>query len=528
LQVNPDPITADGDTQPSKPSTAGMTTKVIKGTLWTLAGLSVPIFFSLFATPIVTRLLGAESYGLFILVLLIPTYFNFADFGMNIASTKFGAGAYADGSPEKEARIVRTAALIAFLASLPFALGIIAFSAPIVRIFNVPEHLFSEAAFALKLAAVGFIINCLATVFNTPELSRLRMDLNIAVTSGVRLLGIIATPIVIYFGGGVTGAVAVALAVSTVTLAGHIIVSARLLPQLIGTSIDRSSVRPMLKFGSSLVIAGIAGVLLAQLEKVVLTRATSVETLAYYSVAATFAAMLTLFSASIVQSLMPAFSQLQGEHNRSALNALYSRGIRSTLIWLVPAVVFMIFVGRPFFTYWFSADFGRESTIPFYITVAGLFFNVLAYFPYSAIMASGRSDIFAKIYWLELIPHVVLVWILAHRFGAAGAAAAWSIRVTVDGAVLFWLAHKFGVRFDRARIWAFAAAAMFMASPVAALAIWGHHPIVIAVAILVAVAYAIAVWRTVLKEEEIAWLKASLNKYRELWQARGARPVKEG
>ncbi|MGD9588973.1 MAG: flippase [Pyrinomonadaceae bacterium] len=524
--MSSEPNAPENETSPERPSTAGMTTKVVKGTLWTLAGLSVPIFFSLFATPIVTRLLGAEGYGLFILVLLIPTYFNFADFGMNIASTKFGAGAYGEGSPEKEARVVRTAALIALIASLPFAIGIIAFSAPVVRIFNVPEHLFAEAAFALKLAAVGFVINCLATVFNTPELSRLRMDLNIMVTSGVRLLGIIATPIVIYLGGGVTGAVAVALSVSIITLAGHIIVSARLLPQLIGTTIDRDSVRPMLRFGSSLVIAGVAGVLLAQLEKVVLTRATSVETLAYYSVAATFAAMLTLFSASIVQSLMPAFSQLQGESNRPALNALYSRGIRSTLIWLVPAVVFMIFVGRPFFTYWFSADFGRESTLPFYITVAGLFFNVLAYFPYSAIMASGRSDIFAKIYWLELVPHVALVWVLAHWYGAAGAAAAWSIRVTLDAAILFWLAHRFGVRFDRGRILAFAAAALFMASPVVALAVWGHQPLVIASAVLAAVIYVFAVWRTVLKEEEIVWLKATVNRYRGQWTAHREEPVK--
>ena len=491
-----------------------MTTKVVKGTVWTLFGLVVPIGFSFFATPIVTRLLGAESYGLFVLVLLIPAYFTFADFGMNIASTKFGSEAYAKGSPENEARVVRTAGLIALISSLPIAIGIALFSTQIAEISNVPPHLLADASFALKIAAVIFVINFLNNVFNTPQLSRLRMDLNIFVFSGVRLAGIIATPIVVYYGGGVTGAVLVALAVSVITLTGHIVASSWLLPELLGFSIDSKSVRPMLKFGASLVIAGIAGVLLHHLEKILLTKATSVETLGYYSIASTFAAMLTLFSGSVVQSIMPAFSQLQSEENRPALNKLYSRGLRLTLIWLVPAVTFMVLAGRPFFTYWFNADFGRNSTEPYYIIVAGLFFNVLAYFPYAALMAAGRSDIFAKLYWIELVPYILLVWFGANRYGANGAAAAWAIRVFFDAVFLFWLAHKIGVRFEQDRMRYFGVGILIMWLPILALACFGELSIAITVLLASSLAvYSIVVWRSVLQKEEIVWLKSLLARY---------------
>lgn len=491
-----------------------MTTKVVKGTLWTLFGLTVPIFFSLFATPIVTRLLGAESYGLLVLILLIPAYFSFADFGMNIASTKFGSAAFADGDNKKEAQIVRTAALVALITSLPIAAAMIVFSPNIAALANVPEHLIGEASFALRLASVVFVVNFLNNIFNTPELSRLRMDLNILVFSGVRLVGIIATPIVVYYGGGVIGAVAVALAVSVFTLIGHLIVSSRLLPELVGISIDRASVRPLMKFGGSLVVAGIASVLLLNLEKFLLTKATSVETLGYYSIAATFAAMLTLFSGSVVQSIMPAFSQLQSAENGPALNNLYSRGIRLTLIWLVPAVSFMVLVGRPFFSYWFSEAFGRESTPPYYIIVVGLFFNVLAYFPYAALMAAGRSEIFAKLYWIELVPYVLLVWWLASRFGAVGAATAWSIRVWFDAALLFWLAHRIGVEFDRARMHYFIGAALLMWMPVLGLAIFGElNALIIVLTFACGAVYLLLVWTKVLQKEEIVWLKGLLNRY---------------
>jgi O-antigen/teichoic acid export membrane protein len=515
LQVTSEPIVSgDEIPQTSKPA-PGMTSKVVKGTLWTMVGVMIPIFFSLFTTPIVARLLGAEGYGLFVLVLLIPAYFSFADFGMNVASTKFASEAFAEGSPEREARIVRTSALIAFVSSLPFAVAMILLSGSIVRVFNVPEARTGEATFALKLAGLIFVLNFLNSIFNTPELARLRMDLNILITYGGRLAGIIATPIVVYLGGGVIGAVAVALCASFLILVGHLAASVKLLPEMIGFSIDRTAIRPLVKFGSSLMVAFIAGALLTHLEKFVLTRATSVETLAYYSVAASLAGMLGLFSGSMAQSLMPAFSQLQGEGNRPALNALYSRGVRLTLIWLVPAVVFMILVGQPFFTYWFSPDFGRESTGPFYLIVAGFFFTVLSYFPYTVVMASGRSDVFAKIYWAELVPYLLLVWWLAHRYGAAGAALAWSLRAFLDAALLFMLARKVsGVSYAQRNVPQFLAAVAVMLIPLAALVYFRELNLpVIAISLAAAAVYALIVWARVVETEEIAWLKNRIGVY---------------
>ena len=492
-----------------------MTTKVVKGSLWTLAGQVVPLGVSLITSPIVIRLLGTEGYGVMILVLLIPTYFGFADFGMGLASTKFGSDAYASGSREKEARIVRTAALIALLTSIPIAVAIFSLSGTVIEWFNVPEHFRDEASLALKLAAVTIVLNFLCLIFNTPQLTRLRMDLNTLVNAGFRILGAIAIPIVIYLGGGIVGAVLVLFAVSTLTLLGHIFVSGRLLRELFQISIEKAAVRPMLKFGGSLVAAGIAGVLLVNLEKLVLTRATSVETLAYYSVALTFAGVITLFSGSMIQSLIPAFSQLQGEGNREALSNLYSRGIRMNLIWVVPVIVFLALIAKPFFTLWGGEDFGRESPMPFYIILGGLAFNVLAYFPWAAIMASGRSDIMAKLYWFELLPYILLVAWLATRFGASGAAAAWSLRVIADAVLLFMLAKKIGgVSYTQRNFWPFVFAFLIMLLPFAVfLYFHGLNPTVIVVTLIALALYVLTVWKWVLENEEISWFKSKLNAY---------------
>ncbi len=492
-----------------------MTTKVVKGSLWTLAGQVLPLGVSLFATPIVIRLLGAEGYGVMVLVLLIPGYLGFADFGMGMASTKFGSEAFASGSRDKEARIVRTAGLIALLTSVPVAAAIFLLSGTLIGWFNVPEHLLAEASLALKLASIAFVLNFLCLVFNTPQLTRLRMDLNTLVNAGFRILGAIAVPIVIYLGGGIAGAIMVLIAVSSLTLLGHIFVSGRLLRELFQTSIERAAVRPMLKFGAALVIGGIAAALLANSEKLVLTRVTSVETLAFYSAATTLATMIAMFSGSMTQSLFPVFSQLQSHENRGVLSALYSRGIRINLILLVPGILALAIIAKPFFTIWGGEDFGRESPMPFYILSFGLAFNVLAYFPYAAIMASGRSDIFAKIYWIELVPYILLVAWLTPRFGASGAAAAWSIRVIADSAVLFWLAKKVaGVSFTQRATQSFISAFAIMLVPLAAMLYFRELNFAVIIITLITTAiYALIVWKVVLEREEITWITNKLNAY---------------
>ena len=491
-----------------------MTTRVVKGSLWTLAGQVAPLAVSLVATPFVIRMLGSEGYGVLILVGLIPTYLGFADMGMSIASTKFGSEAYAAGDAEREARTVRTAAVIALAAALPAAAAIAIFSGRIAVMFNVPEHLQAEASLALKVAAGTFVLNFLNAIFNTPQLARLRMDLNTLVTSGFRMAGIIATPIVIYLGGGILGAVTVLFMAALATLLGHLWVSGRLLPQLFDLSIDRNLIRPLLKFGGALAISGIAMVLLVNLEKLVLAKATTVATLAHYSLAFTLAIMATMFSQAMIQSLIPAFSQLLDPENREQLQALFSRSMRLIVIALIPTLAFLFVAAKPIFLYMGGEEFGRESTWPFRILLFGLLFNVLAYTPYSLLIASGRSDLFAKLYWAELLPYIGLIAILTTRYGAYGAAAAWSIRVIADASIIGWLANRStGISFAafKGNGLGFLLTALLFLPPVVIGAFLGEHYLWLLLAFPLSLAiYSLVIWNQFIEVAERSWISSRL------------------
>ncbi len=494
-----------------------MTTKVVKGSLWTLAGQVGPMAISLVTMSLTIRMLGAEGYGLLTLIAVIPNYFLFADFGMAMASVRFGAAAYSDGDLEQEGRIVRTGAFVALITSVPIALAIIFLAGFIISFFDrIPLELQGEAAAALRIAAVTLVINFLCSILNTPQLTRLRMDLNTFVNAGSRIVGLIATPIVVYLGFGVVGAVAALLAASLLNLAGHIIVSSRLLPALLDWSVDREKMRPMIQFGSSLVLSTVAALFLANIEKSLLPKIVSVEALGYYTAAFIFITMTTMFSNAMIQSLIPAFSRLQNDENREQLQALYARGIRLTLIGLAPAIVFLIIIAKPFFTIYAGENFGAESPPLFYILLWGLVFNVPAYLPYAAIMARGRTDLFAKLFFIEMIPYLLVVILLTQQFGAVGAAAAWSIKTSVEGVVWFVLANRVaGLSLNEIRLTGFLLAAMIMLLPLAAhLYFSALNAAVVGLFAVSFTLYILILWKIVLCKEETQWLDARLTRFR--------------
>ena len=475
-------------------------------------GQIAPLAVTFVATHILLRLVDEGFYGVLVLVALIPSYFSYADFGMSMASTKFASEALADGDIEKEGRIVRTAAAIAMATAIPVATGMMIFAVPILVFLNVPPEYLAEGSMALRIASLTFLLNFLCSIVNTPQLTRLRMDLNTYINAGTRIAGLIATPVVVYLGYGIVGVASALFVTNLICLIGHLLVSSHLLRgNLFSFSFDRAMIRPLLTFGSGYIAAAVAGVVLMNGEKLVLSNSTSTKILAFYWISFTLASMLTMFSSSVIQSLLPAFSQLQTAEKESHLSSLYSTGVRLNLIWLAPVIGFMFLVGQPFLMVWAGDRYSAEGTIPFFILLAGIAFNILAYMPYSSIMAAGRTDVLAKLFWLELVPYMVLTVFLTRSYGIVGAAMAWSIRAVVDSVLQFWLARLVAnVKLDFTDIGMKAAIAVVIFSPTIIFSIaLPDQKLVAAILFFISLAaYALFCWRKLFSGIERDWLQA--------------------
>jgi len=512
--VTPD-TAADALPLPEKqaPSTAGMTTKVVKGSIWTLAGQVAPMMVAFIATPFTIRFLGSESYGVLLLVGLIPMYFSFADFGMGVASTKFAAEAYGQGDLDREREVIWTATAIAALSAMIVAVPIFLFSYQIVAAMNVPEHLLRDASIALKITSASFFFGILAGVLNSPMLARLRMDMNTFTGAVPKILLAAVTPFVLYYGGGIVGAVWWALIVGVAAFAIVFYFSSRLLPGLQRPILNRDLVRPILKFGAGWFVAVVAAILLVNFEKLALTKMVSVTALAYYSIAYTLANIASMFSAAMTQSLVPAFSQLLTPEKKPELDHLFTRALRFTWVWLLPMTAIMVVLAKPFLSFWAGPEFGAESTVPFYILLVGVSFNMLAYIQHSLITSLGRTDLIAKLYWAELFLFGILVVVLIYFFGIIGAALAWSIRVVVDAVIFIVLAKKLaGVSFRISHGVNGLIFASISLLPLFVLAVFNDNNAMMFAAIPICIGvYGMIIWKMFLDNPEKIWLRNQLS-----------------
>src|SRR6266571_1571423 len=115
--------------------------RFVTNVLWGWLGVGVNIFVGLVLSRYIVRKLGAERYGIWVLVFSILEYFWFFDLGLNTAVTNFCARYLATNEPKKINEVINTA-LFYFLL---LGLGLICFttllSGSVIGFFNVsPEY----------------------------------------------------------------------------------------------------------------------------------------------------------------------------------------------------------------------------------------------------------------------------------------------------------------------------------------------------------------------------------------------------
>ena len=82
----------------------------------------------------------------------------------------------------------------------------------------------------------------------------------------------------------------------------------------------------------------------------------------------------------------------------------------------------MAVIARPLFRIWAGPEFEANSTVPFYILLAGLLFNMIAAIPHSLILSTGRTELLARLYWLQLLIYPLAAAVLIYYAGITGAA----------------------------------------------------------------------------------------------------------
>jgi O-antigen/teichoic acid export membrane protein len=134
--------------------------------------------------------------------------------------------------------------------------------------------------------------------------------------------------------------------------------------------------------------------------------------------------------------LFPAFSATARLHPARAAK-LFERASRYSLLVLFPGVLILFGFAPEVLALFFGTDIASHGSSAMRWLLIGVLANGLALIPYGLVQAANRPDLTAKFHVAEFPIYFAALFVLLPRFGIAGVAVAWTIRVTVDSLALF-------------------------------------------------------------------------------------------
>jgi len=491
--------------------------RLARNTVYNVLGQGLPLIVGLAAIPVTVQALGPARFGLLGLAWAILGYIGVLDLGLGRATTKFVAEYLAarDAARLHGVTTVAVASQTAMgvLGGVGLAL-IVPFLAG--SVLGVPPALSAEARrmlFALALSVPFVVLSAsLRAILEAAQ----RFDLVNLIRTPTSAAVLIVPAVAAAFGADLPRIVLLLLLVRIAACWATSVVIPRAIPGFRWTlDAGWAALRPLLGYGGWVSVSNVVSPLLVYLERFLLASLAGVAAVAYYTAPYEAVTRLLIVPAGLAGALFPALSATAVmPPGPAAHERLLGRPLRFLLLALAPPLVLLIACAGPLIGLWLGPAYAARSTTAFAILAAGVLVNGLAHLPYAYLLGRGRPDLPAKFHLLELPLYIAAGWFLIQHLGVSGAALAWTLRVTVDAALLaaaVWRiagvppGRLFGTRGTRALV---AVAALAAAGAGIALAPDARSRAVLAA--LTVVVFAVGVWRFVLDDAERTQLRRVL------------------
>ncbi|HET7213193.1 MAG TPA: flippase [Terriglobia bacterium] len=411
---------------------------VARNTALNIIGRVVPLIVAVVTMPYVVRQLGPDRFGVLALAWMVVGYFALFGLGIGPATTKFVAELLGKGEIEKLPEVVWTAlgtqTLFGVAAGLLLGLG-----TPLLvnRLLKIPADVRPEAYTVFLILAFAFPVDFASGSMRGVLAASQRFDLLNALTVPASSLNYLLPVVTLALGFGLPAIVLLLVLARVASLVVLFVMCFRLHPGLHARfRFDRRLVRDLLGFGGWVTVSSVISPILEYFDRFLVGAVMSIAAVGFYTPPYMISDKLAILPSSLAQTLFPAVSASAGRGDEAWIRNALVRSLKFLVLLVGPVSLVLIFLARPILTIWLGPRFGVEGSLALQILAVGVFFNSLACVPYHILYGVGRPDLNAKFHLIEFPIHIILAWFLVTRFGLPGAALAWSIRVSLDFALL--------------------------------------------------------------------------------------------
>lgn len=410
----------------STDSVAHLTDQVARGSTWVLMGGFFGRFTQFALHVLLSRVLGASSYGLYAMGRSVMHFMQqFGGLGLPSGVVRFGAAQHGQNDNSGLKGTLIASLLISTIVSSVIAVALFLGAEWIsVIVFHEPEFKPVLRVFSLSLPffILNFVASRVARAFH-------RMEYDV-------VIGTVAQPVVnfiivaVAFGMGfrLGGAVYAFLFATIISAAVGLYFVGRIFPLLTSGLRPTFAVAKLMKYSLTVLGASLSTLLLGETDRIMLGILSTAADVGVYNVAVLVSTQTVFFLTAVNSSFMPMIADLYHRNRHDQLHELFRTTTRWVFIFSVPLLIILLLFPGPVLSI-----FGSDFTL----AVPALMILSVAYFIDAGVGSVGyllqMSDyhhVLAINNVIMAVLNIVLNFWLIQAYGLVGAAVATGIAIS--------------------------------------------------------------------------------------------------
>jgi O-antigen/teichoic acid export membrane protein len=206
---------------------------------------------------------------------------------------------------------------------------------------------------------------------------------------------------------------------------------------------EMSALRNVWRFAAGMSGITLLGLVLTQIDKLLVSRLLSLKLFGYYSLAWAAANGLLIVSGVVFNVIFPRMSAQVASGDEGGLRRTYHHGTQLMAILVLPMAAVLLLFSFDVLHLWTGRAETAAFTSPILATlIMGSAFNALLYLPYALQLAFGWTKLNLSAGLLSILVAVPAIFPLTRSFGPVGAAAVWTVINTLNLLIVVPLMHR--------------------------------------------------------------------------------------
>jgi O-antigen/teichoic acid export membrane protein len=409
-----------------------------KNILWNILGRVIPLAISVFLIPVLIKGMGTERFGILTIIWIVIGYANLFDFGLGSALTQLVSKKLAENNTSVIPSVCITASSIMLFLGIVSAIGLFFLAPMLTQTFlKVSAPYLAETNTAFRLMALSLPILFLTSAVSAILSSYQAFKTKTLVNSIMIIFNLIIPVILLHYNNTLSTMTALLLIGRLFTLILSIYYCKQVTPEVFQSFVfDKNLLKPLFSFGGWLTVSNIINPLMVSFDRFLIANILTAGVISYYTTPFEMLYRLQFISESLSSVMFPALSA-ELVQNRTRAKQLFIKS--SLVVCICMGIILLPFVLFSHYglSLWINTEFANNAAAITSTLAIGIFFFAISAIPTALINASGRSDIIAKCYLIELPFYALLLWWLLHICGLQGAAFAWAVRALLNAVLLY-------------------------------------------------------------------------------------------